>query len=530
MQELFKKQLLKSACSAQWKKIGLNPHQGIIIILSALHSKKSPLCGEFLDLIPLIEWCPKIGLDFIQLLPINDSGFDNSPYNPISTFALNFIYLSLHSLPHFEKNSVLQKTLQKMQAQKVSKNFNYNKARAQKFKFLERYYLSYFNLIEKESTYKSFLKINPWVYEYGLYCALCEEHQTDQWQLWPKSCKSLNSKQKEALYEKFKERVDFYIMVQFFCFSQLTSVKKAAEKNKVFLMGDLPFLVSKTSCDVWSNPNLFLMNYAVGSPPDDLTPDGQNWNFPAYNWKELAKTDYKWWKTRLKISETFFHIYRLDHVIGFFRTWNIPDNKKGAEGHFVPKDPNLWLNHGKDFLTVLIKHSKMLPIGEDLVIPQTIKDVLRELGVCGTSILTWQRTGAGGMDFVPFPLYTAATITHIASHDTVTLAQWWNKYPKVAKLYALWKGWKYTKTLDSKKRQSILQDSHQTSSLFHANLLNEYLALFPKMVHKDYNKERINYPGTPSKRNWRYRFIPSVEQIVNSRKLSDAIKAITTLP
>ena len=528
MQDIFTKELLKGACARQWKKVGVGPHHGIIVMLSSLHSKQNSYSGEFLDLTQLIEWCPTVGLNFIQLLPINDSGFDNSPYNPISTFALNPIYLSISNLSHFEEDLELKKMLNKMQSAKPGTLFDYSKARSEKFKFLEIYYTKYFHLIEKKAAYKSFLNKNPWIDDYGLYCTFCELYQGDHWEIWPKNCKDITPKQKSAHLKKHHKRVSFYSMIQFFCFEQMHQVKLHAEKNKVLLMGDLPFLVSKTSCDVWSQSNLFLMDYSVGSPPDDLTPDGQDWNFPAYNWDHLRKTNYKWWLTRLKIAENFFHIYRLDHVIGFFRTWNIPKGKKGADGAFDPEDPSKWLDHGKEFLSMLIKNSSLLPIGEDLVIPQTIKDVLGHLGVCGTNILTWQRTGAGGLDFVPFPLYPVASITHVASHDTVTLSQWWNKYPKVAKLYALWKGWKFTKTLDVKKRKSILKDSHSTSSLFHANLLQEYLALFPNLVHKDYNKERINYPGTPSKRNWRYKFIPSVEQIVTSRKLSDAISFITS--
>jgi 4-alpha-glucanotransferase len=168
----------------------------------------------------------------------------------------------------------------------------------------------------------------------------------------------------------------------------------------------------------------------------------------------------------------------------------------------------------------------MLPIGEDLVIPQAIIDSMMQLGVCGTRILTWQRTGSGGLDFVPFPLYPVGTITHLASHDTATLAQWWKKYYKAAEEYSLWKGWDHTFSLDSKKRFEFLYDSHHTSSLFHANLLQEYLALFPELVHKNQNEERINYPGTPSQNNWRYRFIPSVEEISTHRKLSDVFKKI----
>lgn len=529
MQDVFTKQLLKTLCAPHWKKIGLNAHHGIVMMLSSLHSKTSPLCGEFLDLIPMISWCEQVGCDFLQLLPVNDTGFDNSPYNPISTLALNPVYLSLHALPYYSTHSSLKEIISSMKKQSPSSPFNYTKARQAKFKFLEKYFELCFSQVEKSKEYLLFKEQNEWATAYALFCTLTEIYKLDDWRLWPKNLHTLQASQRSDLILKHQKRIDFHLMIQSFCFSQFAQVKKHADQNNVFLFGDLPFLVSKKSCDAWHFPQLFLMDYSVGSPPDNFTPEGQNWNFPAYNWAYLKKSDYHWWKTRLKIAENFYHIYRLDHIIGFFRTWNIPVGKKGCSGSFVPHDAALWLQQGYDFLSVLIQNSQMLPIGEDLVVPQTIKDVLRELGICGTNILTWQRTGAGGTDFVPYPLYNTASITHIASHDTVTLRQWWKKYSKAAKLFCLWKGWRYTPSLGNFKRKEILKDSHRTSSLFHANLLQEYLALFPEMIHKDYNKERINYPGTPSKRNWRYRFVPSVEQIVNSRKLREAILSITHL-
>lgn len=529
MQEFFKKQLTTSKSAKHWQKIGIYPHHGMIIMLSSIKTKTSPLCGEFLDLIPLIHWCKSLKMDFLQLLPINDTGFDNSPYNPTSTLALNPIYLSLHALPYSNESKELQKKLDRLKAQKPEKKFNYSKTRALKFDFLESYYQHCFSKIKSLKKFKQFFENNPWVERYGLFLSLCELYKAPDWQTWPKNMHSYSTKQMKPLIEKHRCRIDFYIMIQFLCFSQLSEVKKVADRHQFFLMGDLPFLVSRSSFDVWDQPNLFLLNVSVGSPPDDLTKEGQNWNFPAYHWENLRKSNYSWWKMRLKCAENYFHIYRLDHVIGFFRTWNIPKDKEGKDGSFNPEDPAVWLNHGADFLSALLLGSTMLPIGEDLVIPQTIKDVLRELGICGTNILLWQRTGAGGTDFVPAPLYTPATITHVASHDTVTLEQWWNKYPKVAKLYCLWKKWPYTPSLTQDKRRAILKESHQTSSLFHANLLQEYLALFPEMVHKNYHDERINYPGTPSYRNWRYRCVLPLEKLMSSKKLYDAIYSIINL-
>jgi len=519
--------LTKSECAPHFKRIGLHPHHGFVLMLSAIHSKESCGIGEFLDMLPLLNWASEIGLDFIQLLPLADTGSDNSPYNPISTLALNPVFLSLSALPYLNEDKELQDLLKKMQ-KGTQKNFvNYLNVRDKKSFFMKLYNERYGSRTRETSKYKHFLKQNSWVFDYGLFNTFSEHYQTQNWSDWPKSKHSLNDTQKSKFIKKYHYEMQLYLLTQYFCFEQLKQVKKVAEEKTVFLFGDLPFLVSRQSCDAWSYPKLFLTDYSVGSPPDRLTPEGQNWDFPAYNWKELKSSEYHWWKLRLKVAENFFQIYRLDHIIGFTGLGIFPLAKKVLKELLAPRIQVNGLKMAETFKSPL-KYSKMLPIGEDLVIPQAIIDSMQALGISGTRILTWQRTGAGGLDFVPYPLYTVASITCLTSHDTTTLAQWWKKYSKTAKEFALWKNWKYTPSISHAMRLSLLKDSHQTSSLFHANLLQEYLALYPELVHKKINEERINYPGTPSHRNWKYRFVPSVEKLVKNRKMTHAFKTIIT--
>lgn len=522
----FLEELKKSECAPHWKKIGLYPHHGFILMLSSIHSEKSTGIGEFLDLIPLIKWASEIGLDFIQLMPLTDSGRDNSPYNPLSTLALNPVYISLHDLPHFKKDEELQTLYKRLKAKTNTKHVHYQKIRWIKLEFFREYYRLYYHAFENLKAFKDFKKSNPWVYHYALFMKFMLKADTQTWKSWPKHQQKLSPEKRLELCKKDPEEINFHILLQFIAYEQMRQVKKQADQSKVFLFGDLPFLVSQDSVDAWCHPELFSSTEVVGSPPDRLTPEGQNWQFPAYNWEEHKKDKYAWWKLRLKNAENYFHIYRLDHIIGFYRTWNIPVGKEGKDGYYSPRDPSTWLDHGRSFLRTLIQSSNMLPIGEDLVIPQSIIDSMRALGISGTRILTWQRTGAGGLDFVPAELYTVASITSLATHDTPTIAQWWRMYPKTAKEFALWRGWKYTPSLGKEKRFELLHLSHHTTSLFHANLLTEYLGLFPELVHKSMNRERINYPGTPSKKNWRYRYVPQVEEIVKHRKLAHAIKKI----
>jgi 4-alpha-glucanotransferase len=522
----LKEKFSKCRAKSQWKRMGFHDRHGFALMLSSLHSKSSCQIGEFLDLIPLIKWAKRVGFSFIQLLPINDTGKDNSPYNPLSTFALNPIYLSLSKLPFLHRFEDLQFEILELQNASPGKEVDYQKVRRKKLSFFCKYLEKTAVLIKKQKAYQNFLKQQSWVKEYALYNTYSEIYLTYDWTKWPQKIQKLSSKEKSHEHKKHHLRVDFYTILQYLSFQQMKQVKKEADKIDFKLMGDLPFLVSAQSSDVWDNQKLFDMSMTVGSPPDAFTPRGQNWQFPAYNWDEMIASNYSWWKKRLKVSELFYQIYRIDHIVGFFRTWNIPQGKSAKTGCFIPQDPALWTKRGRDFLTMLVDNTSMFPIGEDLAIPQVFRDTIRDLGIAGTRIMSWERIWGGTDNFVPLPLYTEASITTIASHDTETLEQWWRQYPKEAQAFSRYKKWKYQNHLDYRRRFEILKDCHQTSSVFHACLLNEYLALFPDLVHSNYNQERVNYPGTPSKKNWRYRFIPSVEEIIDHKKLLTTLKKL----
>ena len=526
MDPLALEQLKKSDTKEHLKKIGFHPHHGFILMLSSLHSENSCGIGEFGDLLKLLPWVKKAGFDFIQLLPITDSGADNSPYNPISTFALNPVFLSLSDLKSVSSNPSLKSAFEKLKNKRRPKNVEYTNVRFEKLNFLREYYNTYKTKIIQQKSFKRFQKNHPWLEDYSLFCALIDHQKSPNWLTWQKPYQKLTAKKKQMLIKNEQDNMLFYQVLQFLCFEQFSKVKKEAEKLSLHLMGDLPFLVSQLSCDAWAYPGLFSKTQTVGSPPDYFTPKGQNWAFPAYEWSYLEKTDYQWWKSRLKVAEDLFHIYRLDHIIGFYRTWNVPLGQTADKGAYYPKDASLWLERGRRFLKILLNASSLLPIGEDLVIPQAILDSLRDLGIPGTRIMPFQRTGAGGLDFVPFELYTVASTTHIASHDTQTLDQWWKNNPKAAKDFALWLEMKPSKKLTPELRKCILKKSHQTSSLFHANLMSEYLALIPSLRHKNINDERINYPGTPSDENWTLRLTPSVEKLLNHSELYKEIQSI----
>ena len=473
-----------------WQKIKIKHHHGIVVPLFSLKKTEESSIGEFLDLLEIIDFLKEVNFDVLQLLPINDTMTDPSPYSLFSSKALNPIYISLHALKNARKFPKIKK----------EKRLNYHKVRETKLLWLYDYFLEYFTFIKTSSEYEEFLNKNKWVFFYAKNAAFFEKNLS-----------------------QINDRENFFIFLQFISFSQMQKVKKYADKNNILLMGDIPLFMSKNSSDFLESPSLFEKNKVVGAPPDFYTRKGQNWNLLPYNWEEMKKNNYKWFKERFSIKENFFHMYRIDHVAGLFRVWKMKENEDPLRGAFDPKDHTLWKERGKKLLKMFISCSNMLPLAEDLgLIPKLIPRTLKELGICS---LKFMRREKKNSHFIKNEDYEPLSLTTVTTHDSEPLSLWWEKYPFEAKEFCKFKNWKYEKKLSFEQRYEILKDSHNTASLFHVNPLQEYLAFFDNLVYNP-KEERINRPGIISALNWSYRFIPSIKELINNKKLIDIMKAL----
>src|SRR5690606_1531645 len=136
----------------------------------------------------------------------------------------------------------------------------------------------------------------------------------------------------KQLERQFEDDINYHSVIQYYCFEQMHEVKRMAEKLGMHLLGDIPILLGRESADVWATPHLFRPEFNAGVPPDIFAKDGQNWRLPIYNWKRMKQDSYKWWKTRLNVASLFYDIYRIDHILGFYRIWAIPKNLRGRKG------------------------------------------------------------------------------------------------------------------------------------------------------------------------------------------------------
>lgn len=307
---------------------------GVAIPVSSLRSEKSCGIGEFSDLKPFGDWCKKVGLDLIQILPVNDTGYQSSPYSALSAFALHPIYLRISEVKEAKIPDNKCNTLKEKWEKKDTIEFN--SILKDKLDLLKEIYLDNIKTIKKSKKITKWQNDNPWIKEYAVFSYLKELNDFAPWHDWSND-KHIDENRVEQLFNERIDKLLFYSWIQYNLEEQLKSVTEYLENIGINLKGDLPILMNTDSCDVWYHREIFDIDHRAGAPPDMFSADGQNWGFPTYFWSEMEKDDYKWWKDRLDQASKFYHAYRIDHVLGFFRIWSIPSQfNSGSMGYYRP--------------------------------------------------------------------------------------------------------------------------------------------------------------------------------------------------
>lgn len=527
----YEKLLSDTATYQHFKKIGIYPRHGIALPLFSLRTKQDSGIGEYLDLLPLIDWLSDLGMNILQLLPINDTGHDPSPYSALSSCALNPVYLSLHRLPLIENHPHLIDEIKAFcksnDLLESNPSVNWKKVREFKEPFLAKYFELVFHKIRKTDHYQVFITQNSWIYEYALFKTLKEIHHDAGWMHFPKAYQNISTEEMKGMLPVYKEKMDFYFLVQFLCHDQMAQVKRHADSKNFLLKGDIPILLSRDSADVYFHKHLFELDLQAGAPPDFYNSHGQNWSFPIFNWEEARKTNFNWWKRRLLSQQDYFHCYRIDHVVGFFRIWSIKEGQLALKGKFTPNNVYIWPAQGEELLRMMIESSTMLPLAEDLgTIPPGVFSLLKQLGILGTRIVRWMRYYENDGTYIPQEAYEPLTMTSLSTHDAEPTKLWWEKYPIESKEFSAFIGEEYHKRLKPSIHKKLLKFSHHTPSIFHINPFQEYTTLFDELTYDSLEEERINIPGTTSDKNWSYRTKSYLEDLINHKGLNDLIKEV----
>ena len=318
---------------------------GTTVPVSALYSQKSCGVGEFSDLIPFADFCKKVGVRIIQLLPVNDTGTDSSPYNALSAFALHPLYICLDDIPEAHTfKAEIKKIRTAFEPHTSGERFRYRDILHEKNVLLH----AVFNKAESQIIADSqtgelaeWIQANSWIIEYAVFKNIKRQNYYASWKDW-KECAGMRSPSTAKITAAWNDSVLkrehlFYAWVQMHLHKQLLKAVTYCADNGISVKGDIPILMNEDSVEVWAHPEYFRSDLRAGSPPDGDNPTGQNWGFPIYNWVNLKATGYRWWKERLRHASQYYHAYRLDHILGFFRIWAITEGETtGLLGKPIP--------------------------------------------------------------------------------------------------------------------------------------------------------------------------------------------------
>ncbi|MEA3307747.1 MAG: 4-alpha-glucanotransferase [Elusimicrobiota bacterium] len=506
-------------------------HTGILMPLFSMRSKRDWGIGDIGSLGLWLDFLKSSNLDVLEILPINEMppGI-NCPYTSISAFAIDPIYVAIENIKDLDAE--IKKEINSAEFRKTIKelrNFEgipYDNIKKLKFPILWKIYESFRNRHLSKSTslakdYLTFTQENKfWLDDYALFRKIKDDYQCMSWTEWPHGLKDRDPIMLEAFKRNHILQIDFFKYLQWIIQRQWSRAKEKAEKLDIKLFGDLPFMVNQDSADIWARQNEFDISASIGAPPDAYSKTGQKWGLPAYRWHEIEKNNFEWWRTKVKKAEDFYHIYRLDHMVGFFRTWIVPHDEK-FEPYFDIEDEDEQRARGKRFLRAVLEASTCLPAAEDLgLIPLYVDEVLKEVNVPGYKVMRWQKTKDQSKYIEP-EYYDKISLATTSTHDNETLKEWWTKIePKEKKLF-----WHMITGHDGQ---------HPIFKKAHVEIIKKLLKAKSAIVILPIQDilgtdERVNIPNTMGKHNWSYRFPVDIEDAHKNEKIAEKIHTLKCL-
>jgi 4-alpha-glucanotransferase len=330
------------------QKTGNLKGAGVAVPLFSLRTEQSGGIGEFTDLYQLVDWSKKCGLKLIQLLPLNEtvsthSWLDSYPYKSISVMALHPVFLNITKIGVLDEESLMVGFIQTLSGFNSQDCVHYEEVHRIKSKFFKLIFDQQMQSFLENPAFLEFFKQNKeWLIPYAAFCYLRDQNKTANFRLW-KEFSVFDKKEIETLTSpenKIHPDIAVHYFIQYHAHKQLSEAVAYARNHGVVLKGDIPIGISPNSVEAWTQPKLFNLSQQAGAPPDEFADMGQNWGFPTYNWEIMAADGYQWWKKRLHQMAQYFDAFRIDHIVGFFRIWEIPvDQIFGTMGHFNPALP-----------------------------------------------------------------------------------------------------------------------------------------------------------------------------------------------
>ncbi len=406
--------------------------------LFSIPSTRSWGIGEIGDIAPMARWLETAGLRVLQLLPINEMPpSETSPYSALSAMAIDPQFVTLEDVEDFHEvggEEGLERELREdLQRVRRSPVIDYEGVRALKNTVLRRCF-AHFREREwatgtrRAAALKAYVSDQAWwLHDYSLYRALKAHHGERPWNSWPTELRSRNDAALASARATLADDILYRQYVQWLAGDQWGTARERA--GDVALFGDLPFMVSGDSADVWARQDEFRLDASVGVPPDAFSETGQDWGLPVYRWDVLAARDYDWLRNRARRNADIHDGYRVDHLVGFYRTYFRPHD--GGEPQFVPSVQADQVAQGEAVLGVFREPGAEI-IAEDLgLVPGFVRESLARLNVPGYKVFRWERLwDVDGHPFKDPPTYQAASVATSGTHDTEPMAIWWESAPR----------------------------------------------------------------------------------------------------
>jgi len=489
---------------------------GILVPLFSIPSSRSWGIGEIADLEHIAQWLDAAGQRVLQLLPINEMPPDErSPYSALSAMAIDPQFISMGGVEDFDaiggEAALPAADRARLDAARSSDTIDYATIRPLKLDVLRRAFACFRaqecrNRSARFAEFKAFCEDQAWWLEdYALFRALHARYDERPWMEWPAPLRDREADALQSARAELADAVTFRQYLQWLAAVQWARVR--SRTGRVQLFGDLPFMVSTDSADVWARQDEFRLDVSVGVPPDAFSDTGQDWGLPAYRWDVFAARDFDWLRHRARRNADLYRGYRIDHLVGFYRTYF--REKSGQGAGFTPPDESSQQALGEKVLMTFREAGAEI-IAEDLgTVPDFVRGSLTRLGVPGYKVLRWERYwDEAGQPFRDPAEYASLAVATSGTHDTEPMAVWWEQASLDERAAVLMIP-SIRDRLDETSRASALQHQEFSQAIRSALLESLYssradLLLLPIQDVFGW-RDRINQPATVSDGNWTWR-------------------------
>ena len=457
-----------------------------------------------------VDFLERAGQSYWQLLPLNPTGYGDSPYQSCSTFAGNHYLIDLNML--VEEGLLEQQELECIHWCDSDTKVSFGLLYENRLNVLR---LAYSRFHDDDALSAFCAEHSGWLPDFALFMALKDKFGGAPWYRWEDGLKFRDTNTIWNARQELKREIRFYYFVQYLFFRQWTALRKYAHSKGVRIIGDVPIYVPYDSVDVWSSPELFQLNAQLdpvdvaGCPPDAFTADGQLWGNPLYRWDEMKKDDYAWWIRRLAAAGRLYDVVRMDHFRGLESYWSVPYGDPTARNGRWVKGP------GMSFINAVKKHLPQLEmIAEDLgYLTQEVLDLRDASGYPGMKVLEFAFDSREPSNYLPHT-YTSNTICYTGTHDNMTMRQWFETASPEAVQYA-------TEYMALNEAEGLVWGVIRTAFSSVSDLCVIQLQDFLNLG----GEARMNFPGTLSDSNWTWR----VKEGIIDDTLAARIAHLTTL-